>query len=74
MVRAGRRRRHADREAGNQNVSHDQLADGIPPGFIMSVCVQITSSTSCDQAIFVDQATGASLPSDTVLAEIDRFA
>ena len=30
MVRAGRRRRHADREAGNQNVSHDQLADGIP--------------------------------------------
>jgi hypothetical protein len=40
----------------------------------MSVCVQITSSTPCDQAIFVDQATGASLPSDTVLAEIERFA
>jgi hypothetical protein len=32
-----------------------------------------SSSTSRDQAIFVDQATGASLPSDAVLLEIDRF-
>ena len=32
-----------------------------------------TSSTSCDQAIFVDQATDASLSSDAVLLEIDRF-
>jgi hypothetical protein len=32
-----------------------------------------TSSSSRDQAIFVDQAAGASLPSDAVLLEIDRF-
>jgi hypothetical protein len=29
--------------------------------------------TSCDQAIFVDQATDASLFTDAVLDEIDRF-
>jgi hypothetical protein len=28
---------------------------------------------SCDQAVFVDQATGAGLPSDAVPVEIDRF-
>jgi hypothetical protein len=32
-----------------------------------------TSSTSCDQAIFVDHATDASLSSDAVLLKIDRF-
>jgi hypothetical protein len=37
------------------------------------LCVPKTSSKSCDQAIFVDQATGASLSSDAVLVEIDRF-
>ena len=31
-----------------------------------------TLSMSCDQAIFVDQATGASLFSDAVLAETDN--
>ena len=41
--------------------------------YAVMLCVPTTSSTSCDQAIFVDQATDASLPSDTVLAEIDRF-
>ena len=35
------------------------------------LCVPKTSSTSCDQAIFADQATGASLSSDAVLTEID---
>src|ERR1017187_4831807 len=35
--------------------------------------VPITPSTSCDQAIFVDQATDGSLSSDAVLVEIDRF-
>jgi hypothetical protein len=35
------------------------------------LCVPKTSSTSCDQVIFVDQATGASLFSNTVLAEVD---
>jgi hypothetical protein len=32
-----------------------------------------TSSTSCDQAIFADQATDASVSSDAVLLKIDRF-
>jgi len=32
-----------------------------------------TSSTSCDQPVFVDRATDASVPSDTVLLKIDRF-
>jgi hypothetical protein len=32
-----------------------------------------TSSTSCDQAVFVDQATGLGLPSNAVPVEIDRF-
>ena len=37
------------------------------------LCVPKTSSTSCDQAIFVDQATNTSLFSDAVVIEIDRF-
>jgi hypothetical protein len=35
--------------------------------------VPITSSTSCDQPIFVDHATDLSLFSDAVLAEVDRL-
>ena len=31
------------------------------------------SSTSCDQAIFVDQATDACLPSGAVVLKVDRF-
>jgi hypothetical protein len=38
-----------------------------------TLCVPKTSSTSCDQAIFVDQATDARLSSDAVLTEIDRL-
>jgi putative transposase len=37
------------------------------------VCVPKTSSELCDQAIFVDQGTGASLFSDAVVVEIDRL-
>jgi hypothetical protein len=37
------------------------------------VCVPKISSKSCDQAIFVDQTTDASMPSDPVLTEIGRF-
>src|ERR1035441_8240003 len=37
------------------------------------LCVPKTSSTSWDQAIFADQATDASVSSDAVLTEIDRF-
>ena len=32
-----------------------------------------TSSMSCDQAIFVDQVPDASVSSDAVLLQIDRF-
>jgi hypothetical protein len=32
-----------------------------------------TSSTPCDQAIFADQATDASVSSDMVLLKIDRL-
>lgn len=32
-----------------------------------------TSSTSCDQVVFVDQATDMSPSPDTVLVEVDRF-
>jgi len=32
-----------------------------------------TSSTSCDQPVFVDHAIDASVPSDTVLLKIDPF-
>ncbi len=35
------------------------------------VCVPITSSTLCDQPIFVDHATDLSLSSDAVQVEID---
>jgi hypothetical protein len=35
------------------------------------LCVPKTSSMSCDQAIFVDQAASASLSSDAMLVEID---
>jgi hypothetical protein len=38
-----------------------------------NLCVPKTSSTSCGQAVFVDQATDASLSSDAVLSEIDRL-
>jgi hypothetical protein len=35
------------------------------------VCVPITSSTSCDQPVFVDHATDLSVSSETVVVEID---
>jgi hypothetical protein len=42
-------------------------------GVLQRLCVPKTLSMSCGQAIFVDQATAASLFSDAVLAEIDWF-
>ena len=39
----------------------------------MTLCVPITSSTSCHQVIFVDQAADLSVFSDAVLAEVDRL-
>jgi hypothetical protein len=39
----------------------------------VTLWVPKASSMSSDQAIFVDQATDASLPLDAVLIKIDRF-
>ena len=49
-------------------VEQDRLGD-----VLGMLCVPKTSSKSCDQAIFADQATDASLSSDPVLTEIDRL-
>jgi hypothetical protein len=40
---------------------------------LSTLCVPITSSTSCHQAVFVDQAADPSLSSDAVQVEVDRF-
>ncbi len=46
-------------------------------GLLVSRCAAVwvpkISSTSCDQAVFVDQASGASLLLDAVPVEIDRY-
>ena len=47
------------------------VCDALTALFIL--CVPKTSSTSCDQAALVDQASGVGLPSDEVPVEIDRF-
>jgi hypothetical protein len=39
----------------------------------VNLCVPITSSSSCDQVIFVDQATDVSVSLDAVLVEVDWF-
>ena len=43
------------------------------PAAPAALCVPKTSSTLCDQAVFVDKTTGVSLPSDAVPVEIHRF-
>jgi hypothetical protein len=46
---------------------------GTRPVEAFALCVPKTLSTSCDQTVFIDRATGAGLPSDAVPAEIDRL-
>ena len=41
--------------------------------FAVTLCVPRTLSTSCDQAVFVDHATDASVSPDVVSLKIDRF-
>ena len=69
------------KQLGNE-VTTGASTDGRPriPAYLrvqvivkLSLCVPKTSSRSCDQAILVDQATDASVSSDAVLVEIDRF-
>jgi len=43
------------------------------PGHLSDLCVPKTSSMSCDQAVFVDEAAGVSLSLDPIPLEIDRF-
>ncbi len=52
---------------------HDEYDAGAVSQVGNQLSVPKTSSTSCDQAVFVDQTTDASLSSDPVLLEIDRF-
>ena len=57
------------------NKSHARIAWAWSAGTAtrQALWVPRTSSTSRDQAIFVDQATDASVSSDAVLLEIDWF-
>jgi hypothetical protein len=50
-----------------------QRAAGIGAFVPDELCVPKTSSTLCNQAVFVDQATNSSLFLDAVVVEIDRF-
>jgi hypothetical protein len=43
------------------------------PEALLALWVPRTSSTSCDEAVFVDHATDASVSSDAVLLKVDRF-
>jgi hypothetical protein len=59
--------------ANNEYVCDDAPADQALPERGESLCVPKTLSTSCDQAVLIDQTGGVSLPSDAVLVEIDQF-
>ena len=48
-------------------------ASGLRYRVQVRLCAPITSSTSCDQPIFVDHATDLSLSSDAVQVEVDRL-
>src|ERR1019366_3677829 len=60
------------RESGARLVATTRVRGRARIGWVR-VWVPITSSTSCDQVIFVDQATDVSVFSDAVLVEVDRF-
>jgi hypothetical protein len=50
---------------------HFQKRIAKAPSYPLLLCGPKTSSTSCDQAIFVDQVADASLFPDAALAEVD---
>ena len=61
----------SERAGGRElDTEHGVAVAKADPG---DLCVPKTLSTSCDQAIFVDQATDTSLPSDAVVLKVDRF-
>jgi len=51
----------------------EALPDPRSPQGRIYLWVPITSSTSCDQVIFIDHASDVSLFSDAVLVEVDRL-
>ena len=73
--------RGVDRFSPQPEASWQQAAgasdhsSGLRPTFplVPGLYVPKTLSRSCDQAIFVDQATDASLPSDAVVLKVGRF-
>jgi hypothetical protein len=59
----------AARQSGDAHHAARHTTAAVP----VILCVPKTSSTSCDQAIFIDQSTDTSLFSDAVLIEVDRL-
>jgi hypothetical protein len=57
-------------EVGNYEVATVVFTAGDSLG---DLCVPRTLSTSCDQPVFVDHATDASVSPDVVSLKIDRF-
>jgi hypothetical protein len=72
---AASRRCHASSVAGVTGKTSAQRRRGMNRVSTanQALCVPITSSTSCHQAIFVDQAADPGLSSDAVQVEIDRL-
>jgi hypothetical protein len=68
---AGLMSRGVDLGAARRHGVMPVISGSFPP--FPDVCVPETSSTSCDQAVFVDHATDMSLSPDAVLVEVDRF-
>ena len=54
-------------------MQHELSAEEARLAYLLFLWVPEASSTSCDQVIFVDQTSDASLSSDAVLLKIDRF-
>src|SRR5450631_1334926 len=54
-------------------LSHARIGSVRSEAAGLTLCVPRTSSTSCDQVVFVDWATSASVSSYAVLLKIDRF-
>jgi len=62
-----------DTGAGSPARQATEPGEGGEPACWAHLCVPKTLSTSCDQAVFVDQATDVSLSSDAVLIKVNRF-